>query len=251
MPYTPTAEEIAELAALQAADKLARVKALKKKTKKKRKAKPSAVMARYKFNKPENVIKTFPQTKTVKMFYRGSFAVPQVANNPCGSRAVRMNSIRDPDQYPGVGHSPLGYDQMKLYYNNMTVIRSTIKATFYSKSAASEPYYAGLGLDRDTTLHAVGSLDGQIEHQLGRNVKLCLTNTREKAVLRGTYDIKRFFPEKQDRDDQTVAVDAEPTKQVYCNCWVGAPNALTAAPICDFEVTYLVVFSEPKGMASS
>lgn len=60
--------------------------------------------------------------------------VPASVGNAAGADLYNLNSIYDPDR-TGVGHQPLGRDQLALLYNRYRVFAVSWRVTFYPVSA--------------------------------------------------------------------------------------------------------------------
>lgn len=167
----------------------------------------------------------------------------------------RANGCHDPN-YSGVGHQPMKWDQMKLFYNHYVVIGSKITVTHLGGAAAtSKGLVAGIYLDDDTTLPGGGSLTTIIEQ--GRNRFKHLNAASDvRTKLSSKFSCKRFFNIKDVKDNVSrvgAPVGQDPTEQAYFNVWCASEDGATTGLYADMVavIDYIVLFSEPSDVAAS
>lgn len=207
---------------------------------------------RYRFNAPESVI-GLPQVKKVTMYYRAFNNLTVPVGGTCVSHVLNLASIFDPD-YTSTGHQPIGHDQWATYYTNYRVDSAIVKATFtHGATGETIPLLVGINMDLDATLHS-NVVNTMMEHQRGKYQKLLLPNSREKAILRGKYQLSKFRKKKDIKDDDHIAAfGANPTKPAYLHLWAGGfnGNAATEDISVQFEIWQRCTLTEPKGVAGS
>lgn len=141
----------------------------------------------------------------------------------------------------------MGFDQMMLYFNHYTVLRSRIRVVF-ATTAAATPVTVGLSITGNPTpLTVIEQIveNGDVQFQQ-------LTYAGDfgsQATLASSVDAGHFQTVPVTLDDPNMRGDAasNPTEQLYYNlhCW----NATSAGVVsCTFQllVEYDVVFHEPR-----
>lgn len=167
------------------------------------------------------------------------------------------NSLYDPDT-TGVGHQPIGFDQIMLMYEQFTVTHCRIRVTFQNGNDQSARVALFLSPD------AVGITDP---------IKIVENGTIVTAVLQGNngstqaaqsqktleyaVDVKKYFGRRNNREilndpELHGTVGANPTEQVYVGVCAWNPHAASNNTIYyDLVIEYDAIFTEPKKLAPS
>lgn len=172
---------------------------------------------------------------------------------------ISCNGAFDPN-VTGVGHQPIGFDQMMLFYEHYCVISSRIESRW--KSEGKSDAEVGVYLSPD----AVASTDvdkaienGQIKFTncLG---DLGTANYRvpSAASVALACDLTKEFGRSRSAknliDDDTMCgtVTANPAEQTYfgLTAW-GSPQGTSMNLYVSFVVSYDIIFFEPRKLASS
>jgi len=162
------------------------------------------------------------------------------------------NGLYDPN-ITGVGHQPMGFDQLIPFYNHYTVIGARIKATFINTSATSQCFVgimATAASSISTTNFGTLIEQGNITY-----TNLALSGQDASQVdLIHKVSIGKFMGRRNilSEDDFRGSAAANPTEQVYFQL-VAAPHSSVdlAALVVNVEVEYITIFTEPKELASS
>lgn len=164
------------------------------------------------------------------------------------------NGLFDPDA-TGIGHQPIGFDQMMALYEQFTVTRAHIKVTFAS---AGEHCRVGIYLNPDITSPGLPRL---VENGL-----MVTSVINGPATANGRYafatlelvcDIPKYFGKSRQAilgDPQMYGtIAANPGEQVYFGvcAWAGFDSAADVAVGYDVTITYESVYWEPKKLTSS
>lgn len=175
---------------------------------------------------------------------------PGVAGTVAGY-FISANSLFDPNA-TGVGHQPMGFDQMMTFYKRYNVIGARIKVTFYQDSTATYPCKVGI---YKTTLNSLPFTEFNTFIEQGN-----CTYTRVGSGFAGAVDlvssisIKKFLGGKKVAfsDDWTGTSTSSPTNQVYFGL-IAAPDAGIDAPslYLNWEVEYIAIFYDPNALAQS
>jgi len=163
------------------------------------------------------------------------------------------NGLYDPD-ISGTGHQPLGFDQMMLFYEQATVVRSRIKVTFCNTLST---FFARAALYVSPDGAAMTVANEIIENGLVKTCMLGFGNGASSVKeLSLELDIGKYFGRKggdivNDDNLQSTAA-ANPVEQVYYNLAIWAATSASTVVIgYDTIIEYDVVYHEPRKVASS
>lgn len=163
----------------------------------------------------------------------------------------------DPD-ISGVGHQPMGFDQMMLFYEQYTVLRSTISVTFITAGGAAR---VGVFLAPDTT--SITNPITVVENGL------CKWHCVDAASSSGgtgnrittvelSFDTAVYFDRKRGKallSDTNLfgTAAANPVEQAYfaVGVWAFYSQAVTTTVDCDVLVKYDAIYWEPRKLAPS
>lgn len=164
------------------------------------------------------------------------------------------NGMYDPD-ISGLGHQPMGFDNLMAFYEQTTVVKSHISVTFYCSAGSAR---VGIYLSPDLTVLA---LPGLVENGLMKMATVGGSGTgngkHSFATLELTCDIPTYFGKTRGEilaDPQMyTTIASNPGEQVYFNVCAWSPFDSTADVAIGYDVTitYDTVFWEPKKLASS
>jgi hypothetical protein len=199
----------------------------------------------------------FPvQTRKRLVYYEPSLALT-------GSAGVytyyvfSANGLYDVD-ITSTGHQPIGWDQLMLYYEQATCLRS--KITLRAANNGAQVSVVGISLAPDTT--SLGSAGVFIENGLNTSVLSDSrgTNGTGQRVheLNLSCEVAKYFGRPSPREivndvQLCTTAAANPTEQAYYHIatW-GAGGAVdNTAYLCDVLIEYDVIFWEPRKVALS
>lgn len=199
-----------------------------------------------------------PNEKVLRMVYHdGPFTLDAGVFGTPATRQFRANSIFDPD-FTGVGHQPLGHDQMAALYNRYIVIGSKITCKFWSDTTSSNQTAAvGIMANDDTTSGVIGNLSELLEN--GKLVHRFISHRADithPITLTYRWSAKKWFNVKDIKDNWTTygaQIGFNPSDGCtfdifnHCTSTLADPPAL----YCWVKIEYLVIFSQPKELAQS
>lgn len=164
-----------------------------------------------------------------------------------------MNSLFDPNATGG-GHKPLGFDQLAAFYKQYRVHGVTMTATFSNTVTNTTPVHVGIAFDKNAAVEA--SLDTKIETSKGTATRLLLTNSRERATLRRSTTMKKFFSVKDIGDDHQLQAptSANPTLLGYALVWAQTcitPPANSVDILVNVQLDYKCEFFDPIELVGS
>lgn len=223
------------------------------KTKTKRKTKKNTKMKLYK----QLPLADQPLSKMVRLRY-----VEQISLNPAGgalsSHFFRANDIYDPN-YSGVGHQPMGTDQLFTYYDHATIVSSSCKFTPTNSGMDATGTNSGLYgvyLDDNNTV-SYTSCAAILESKLGKGHVLIGSGgnvgTKPKSATR-KFSTKKFFGTKNfiGKDLYRCGATFSPTEDAYFVVWYGSVGG-NDPDLLNFivEIEYICVMTEPKRLVQS
>jgi len=188
------------------------------------------------------------------MKYVESFSIDPAAGS-LGTTVYRANSVYDPD-YTGVGHQPLGFDQMAALYAHYQVLRSTIKITLQPSAAAANftPHCFFVGVYLSASFAPVSPDWNHLAEQPLCKYKIVNNDYRNENLtsVTHTFSSTKFFGNRS-IDEVGSAVSTNPTDGAYFIVAVQDCAETQDLPVCTgvVELTYLTEFSEPVEIAQS
>lgn len=164
------------------------------------------------------------------------------------------NGAYDPN-ITGTGHQPCGYDQMMSFYNQATVMKSSISVVFYNGGGG--PVRVAIHLTPDTStstdVYKVmenGQLTTSVLSQIGIPVQIFEHHL--------SCDVRKYFGRSKNaremlNDDKLYSTaSANPTEQCYFAISTWDPYAATNTLVYfDVFIEMDMVFWEPRLMTES
>jgi len=168
------------------------------------------------------------------------------------------NGMFDPN-ITGTGHQPIGFDQMMLFYEQYTVMSSSIEVQFLFATGVG--CRCGVTLAPDTT--SITSSNELMENGLIRTSTSMVGTTSLQGLpyrkVRISCDVAKYFGRKSSGDivnDPNLhgTIAANPTEQVYYDitAWQTNPDGSTTTSIgFDVLISFDVIYWEPRKVAPS
>ncbi len=193
----------------------------------------------------------FPQKIRARLNYVEDFTF--TPNAATSGWVFSANSLYDPD-VTSTGHQPMGFDQIMLFYQYYTVIRSRIKVILRQNVAGDGNYTIGAGL-KVTTSSSLGSSwyqeieSGNVEYSY---LNAPPVNGSGAAGATGQFEaeceVGRYLdiPAPLDYADLKGTASSSPTKQVYFQVLGYSPDTVTGdAVIGNAYIQYEAEFTSP------
>ena len=171
------------------------------------------------------------------------------------------NSVFDPDS-SGIGHQPMGFDEMAQNYNHYVVLGSKITVHFDTDVDHHQEagQYCFLRLDDVPPLTNV-NLNALMERAQSKIAyKPLNTVTARKIVLSKTFSCKKFFGINKNDGVSTrgdlagLCNGANPAEKAYFTCGVMCSRTTTTDPpviMARVQIDYIVKFYEKNLQAQS
>jgi len=194
------------------------------------------------------VIRNLPlfaeRTKRTLSYY--SAATVSTGVSAASAYVYSCNGLFDPD-ISGTGGQPMGFDQMMLFYNHYTVVRSRMRCLI-TNSSATASVTTGIVLSGSSTV--MTSIEQLVENgelvltQLGTGGQMGSTSKLTRAVncanFQGIDDI-------MDDPDMRGDSASNPIEQMYYHVAVYNPYSATVIQtFFQVVIEYEVVFHEPR-----
>jgi hypothetical protein len=192
-----------------------------------------------------------------QLYYESAIVMTVPANGNANNYFFSANGIYDPN-VTGTGHQPTGFDQMMLFYEQYTVVKSRITVGFLP----NYPSRCGVSLSPDTT--SLTNPQQLMENGLVKAMHFAGLSSASEVNLRMqdvtlNCDVVSYFGRKTERelldDDQLYGTTAgNPNEQVYFDVCVWQTNpdgSNTRSVTFDVLLAYDVIYWEPRKAAIS
>jgi len=168
-----------------------------------------------------------------------------------GFYVFSLNGLYDPN-ITGVGHQPLGFDQLMTLYDHYFGLKAKVHIQWMNDSTFTG---ALVGYSITDTNAITTPLSNRLENPWTRSVPVndVASPPIQQTV---TIDLAEFFGRKiSDLEDTTLrgTSTGNPADQAYLIVWSQLVNSGASALNVDIVVTieYYAAFTEPKDLASS
>lgn len=163
----------------------------------------------------------------------------------------RANSLFDPD-YTGVGHQPLGFDELISFYNHATVIGVKLTAYFRNTDSTYPQFVAVQPKASATSVTNIQEVMEQGNCQFSYLSPAGVSGDR--TTITYPLSIGKFFGRRGmlTENDFRCSSTANPTEQVYLHV-MAADNSGTDTASVEVTVVldYIAILSEPKPVVQS
>lgn len=191
-----------------------------------------------------------------KLKYVVQGTLPPAAAGGLSAKAFYLTRLDQPDP-TGVGHQPLGYDQLALLYNHYQVIRA--KATVhYSQPAIADPYITSSGsrgVYYGMSIEDTGATPVAFSNRMENAWSICELTTGNSQPVKLSYDVdtKKYLGNKTLDSVRGLFSGGAPADNVYVILWMQALNSGFTTTPTDFTIMleYTVICNEPVTLISS
>jgi hypothetical protein len=186
------------------------------------------------------------------------FALSSGAGGSTGVHSFATNSLYDPDQ-TATGHQPLGYDELKVFFDHYVVVGAKIRARF-GATGSSAGYGANMMVGIMLTDDLTTATDPlvMLEQPFGVNSELSLTLTKGESFreLRHHWTAREWYNVSDPMDvfDNIGALySANPTEMAYFTVWCADVNGADSSrtTYVTIEIDYDAVLLEPAEIGLS
>lgn len=194
----------------------------------------------------------FPKSVYVPLKYVDTDVLTLSVAGNVYSNSLFANACYDP--YPGVGgHQPMGFDQWMTVYDHWAVVKSKITVTFYNRenTAADNSIICGLFLDDDQN---IPSSFTQIAEMPSSKYAPCSIAANRNQRLSKWYSARKDLKRSAAYTDSLRGDAASNCSELqYFHYWASPMSLVTGDTQIDvqYQVTYWVLFTEPKTLPQS
>lgn len=159
-----------------------------------------------------------------------------------------MNGLYDPS-ITGLGHQPIGFDQLMPMYDNYTVIGSRARVTF-SNESATKSAICTLQL-KDNAASSVLT-DDVLENGNSQFAVLGAATGNAVKTLVAPCNVSKFLGRKVLQDDDCRGhINANPLEQVYLHVTAKTYDALATTIRYSIVIEYVAILTEPVQLIGS
>lgn len=166
--------------------------------------------------------------------YAQEFSVNPSVAGAAVTQQFRVNSLFDPD-FTGVGHQPMGFDQLMALYNRYLVygVAYEIIMNFEDNTAARQAIVGHhLNLSSSTTTDWTQYAENPFtEIQMLENIG----GSKSQAVFKGYIDIAKIYGMKKSEIETEAnfwgQATTNPTQLVFHDIFAAGANATDTAPV--------------------
>lgn len=196
------------------------------------------------------------QSQMVRSRYLENFALT-TSLGVAAHYVFAINSIYDPN-FTGIGHQPIGHDQMSAIFQNACVVQANINMKCYSRDGDE---YLGFGIyfsEYSTNPLPTLSVQGMLEQGAMKWVLVPPSTTGGGGTVRNlnaSINMKKFFAIKDIISDSQYSSVANnnPARVVYMHVIMWQPDGGATNATGSFYLTLdqLTVWTVPKNLAQS
>jgi len=195
-------------------------------------------------------IPLFPLRKWVRMYYYETLGLITGALGVAGSFTYSANGAYDPD-VTGIGHQPIGFDQMMAVYEHFFITKCRMVVTF--NNTKGTPCSVGIYATPD-------GVNISSPEQLVENGLVVMTTLNPMGefgcikTLNYSIDVAKINGRRSvlGENDYRGSAAANPVEQTYFNVCVWSPfAAVNAEAQYTMELVYDVWFTEPRKLTTS
>lgn len=180
--------------------------------------------------------------KTPHTYYTQVAIDPE--ENVIATHIFSATSVYDPD-VTGVGHKPLGTDQMFAIYDHYVVLGAKIAAR--CQASTSNASFLGIFLkDNDTPETSISKI---MEHGTSKSKRTCDSQT---TIVKKAVNPLKFLNRKRWDDEVKGSASASPAENLYFHVVLGSTVGGNPASVTiEVKIQYYVMWFEPKMLSQS
>lgn len=207
---------------------------------------------RWKVRRPLSQAGTLGKTLLKKFRYVDKIEIdPGIAT--AAVHTFRANSLYDPDK-TGVGHQPLGFDQLMSFYNHYCVVGARLKCTFISTYAGPNTGSAVVGIELSGSTTPSSGLIDLYENSNSALKVMTNANSTQKVTIVKNVSVRKFLGQKpMSCDENSGSASANPAEEIYFHVFAtgtdDADQPLAVRVIV--ELDQIAVLHERKNIVGS
>ena len=181
------------------------------------------------------------QTRKLRYFGRAAINAPAALS---GVHVCAANDLYDPD-VTGVGHQPVGFDQMMEFYTHFKVLSSKITVWFTSEGNPGSPLMCAVSLK---SVNTTGSSITRVIENGDCSFDLKSNHALDPSKLTKSFNLDKWLP-NQKYDQRTLGTSSSsPTEVAYYHINVEALDGSSdpGSMIIGYVIDYVAEFTEKK-----
>lgn len=160
----------------------------------------------------------------------------------------RANSIHDPN-FTGVGHQPMGHDQMATLYTKYIVLGSKITVQVHGINTGTEGIMTGLFLSKNSNPTSTYTVYTEFSEAKRGTTKYVVSDPSVNTMT-NTYSAKKFHQITDIKDNKARLGNnfgANPLDGAFYAFWCQSADISTTTQVrVIVNIDYIVLCSEPK-----
>lgn len=187
--------------------------------------------------------------KAIHIYSDSAYSLSPGMGPVIATHVFSANGMFDPD-VTGVGHQPLGFDEMTAFFDHYTVIGSRIRIDF-NGSDANQTMLVGIALvDSSTTLGSPGHYieNGSVYGQCGPNI------SSDGLVLNMSFSPKVFLGRSNPMSEDDLRGDSasNPVEGAFYHVWAYPYDGVDiAGGYFTLKIEYIAVWTEARRISQS
>lgn len=196
---------------------------------------------------------TLGRTKLQKFRYVEQISLTAGVSTPA-TFTFRANGMFDPDARVGLGHQPIGFDQLMTFYNHYTVLGAKLKATFISQGPTASVNSAVVGIELSGNATPTTALNDIYEQGHSKVAVMSNGNAGQVKSVIHKLSVKKFLGQNPlDEDANAGTISSDPAELIYFHVFVAGTNSTVNPAVVDvlLELEQTALLHEPKPLAGS
>lgn len=188
--------------------------------------------------------------KYTTRYYETDLEINPAAGGLATTIVYSANGLYDPN-ITGVGHQPLGFDELMVMYDHYTVIGSRIRVNYNNRDPVQN-VTCGVYISDVASVQTDARVI--IENGLGKYKQLSQLGANNSGSLVLKHSPKTFFNQKNivGEKDYSGTASANPTEQSYFHIWAANPAATDGGIVrATVEIEYIAMLTEPNKLTLS
>lgn len=207
---------------------------------------------RHRMEKPSvSLISPVPTVFKTTLQYVETVTLNSGASGAANTVSYKANSLYDPYQ-SGVGHQPLGFDQIMTLYEHFYVVGSLITCKFLTQGDTAAVGTSICGIELSGSVTPTTTAETWIEQP---RITYGVLTANDHLTLRKGFSAYSFFRQGRVEDNATLRgnASADCSELAYYHIGNASPGgSLDPSPVqVIVKISYSCLFTEPKALPQS
>lgn len=169
------------------------------------------------------------------------------------THSFAANGLYDPD-VSGVGHQPIGFDQVMNFYNHYTVVGAKLKATFVARNANTVTDSAIVGIELSGNSSPTTIINDVLEQSHSNWRTLTNGHAKQDIIVSNQVSVKKYLKQSPLQEDANAGTaSGNPDELIYFHVFALPTNSGDDNSEMDviIELEQVAVLHEPKTLIGS